>query len=237
MSSRTVDPSTGDALKASLIGAWSVLAAGIIGFSTIAFIVTRGLGDELDRRVLLLFHGSDGVARGPDWLIESISDITALGGYPVIMLVVLLAVCALLATRHATAAGYLVLAIASGSMASTALKLLFSRNRPDFVEHLDRTFTSSFPSAHAMLSMLAWLTLGAVLVRFVTSRRLSIMIIAAAVLLSLLIGSSRVFLGVHWPSDVLAGWLAGIAWASACWLLAHYLSRRPDRVGRFGRSS
>ena len=143
----------------------------------------------------------------------------------------LFAVCALAVAGKRAAIAFLLLAIASGSVLSTTLKLLFSRSRPDLVEQLDRTFTSSFPSAHAMVSMLAWLTLAAVLTRFVDSPRLRAFIVAAAAALSLLIGSSRVYLGVHWPSDVIAGWLAGLCWASVCWLAAHYLSRRPRRIG------
>ena len=117
------------------------------------------------------------------------------------------------------------------------LKLAFVRGRPDLVEHLDRTFTSSFPSAHAMVGMLAWLTLAAVLVRFVAHDRTRTLVVAGAVLLSVLIGASRVYLGVHWPSDVIAGWSAGLAWASGCWLAAHYLTRDPERIGRLGRSA
>ena len=122
-------------------------------------------------------------------------------------------------------------------MLSTALKLVFVRGRPDLVEHLDRTFSSSFPSAHAMVSMLAWLTLAAVLVRFVAHDRTRTLVVAGAVVLSVLIGASRVYLGVHWPSDVLAGWSAGLAWASACWLAAHYLTHRPRRMDRLGKSA
>ena len=217
--------------------AWGVAAVGTAAFAALAIVVSNGLGDALDRRVLLALRGADGAARGPDWFVESVSDVTALGGYPVIGIAVAFAIAALAAARQRTAIAFLLGAIVGGSVLSTALKLVFVRGRPDLVEHLDRTFTSSFPSAHAMVSMLAWLTLAAVLVRFVRAHRMRVLLVSAAVLLSVLIGASRVYLGVHWPSDVLAGWSAGLAWASACWLAAHYLSERPRRIDRLGASA
>ncbi len=217
--------------------AWTCALLGTLGFVALALFVSSGAGDALDRRVLLLLRGADGAALGPDWFVESIGDVTALGGYPVIGLVVGFAIAALAAARQRAAMLFLVLAIAGGSVVSTVLKLVFVRGRPDLVEHLDRTFSSSFPSAHAMVSMLAWLTLAAVLVRFVSGDRMRRLIVGGAVLLSLLIGASRVYLGVHWPSDVLAGWSAGLAWASGCWLAAHYATHRPRRFGRLGKSA
>ena len=217
--------------------AWTAVAIGAAGFATLAVVVSGGFADALDRRVLLALRGADGAARGPDWFVESVSDVTALGGYPVIGLAVLFALAALAVARQRAAIAFLVGAIVGGSVLSTALKLVFARGRPDLVEHLDRTFTSSFPSAHAMVSMLAWLTLAAVLVRFVRGDRLRVLVIAGAMVLSVLIGASRVYLGVHWPSDVLAGWSAGLAWAGACWLVAHRLSARPRRIDRLGASA
>ena len=217
--------------------AWAAALTGAGAFTVLALVVSRGLGDALDRRVLLALRGADGAALGPDWFVESVADVTALGGYPVIGLSVAFALAALAVAGQRAAMGFLLAAIVGGSVLSTALKLAFVRGRPDLVEHLDRTFSSSFPSAHAMVSMLAWLTLAAVLARFVRGDRMRALILLGALLLSLLIGASRVYLGVHWPSDVLAGWSAGLAWASACWLAAHYLSRRPRRIDRLGRSA
>ncbi|MEH6726040.1 MAG: phosphatase PAP2 family protein, partial [Hyphomicrobiales bacterium] len=99
------------------------------------------------------------------------------------------------------------------------------RPRPDLVDHLDRTFTSSFPSAHAMVSMIAWLAFGMVAIRFISIRRLRIYVFWAAVIVALIIGGTRVYLGVHWPSDVVAGWAIGLAWASMCWLVADRFCR------------
>lgn len=216
--------------------AWFVMLGCIIAFSGLALIVMHGSGDSVDRLILLWFRASDGSGRGPAWFQESVSDITALGSYPTILLALIFSLCALMICRRYAASLFLVLAIATGSVASTVLKLIFTRGRPDLVEPLDRTFSASFPSAHAMLSMLAWLTMAALVARFLQVERLRYLTLASAVTLSLLIGISRIYLGVHWPTDVLAGWIAGLGWASACWLLAHYLSRRQYSVGRFGKS-
>ncbi|MEJ1935526.1 phosphatase PAP2 family protein, partial [Nostoc sp. NIES-2111] len=106
------------------------------------------------------------------------------------------------------------------------LKIVFDRPRPDLVAHLVDVRTLSFPSGHAMMSAVTFLTIGVLLARTSPRRRLKVYIVAVAVALTLLVGFSRVFLGVHWPTDVLAGWSAGSAWAVLCWLVARTLQRR-----------
>ena len=215
---------------------WALVLGNMVMFSAIAAAVVAGYTAQLDNAVLTMFRTPDGVTRGPIWLRESLVELTALGGYPVIVLCTLLVVTSMLIAGRARAAGLLGLCIAGGSIASTLLKQLFDRPRPDMFEHLDIIFTSSFPSAHAMVSMVSWLTLSFFAIRYVRSRALQIYFMLCALMLSLLIGVSRVYLGVHWPTDVLAGWSVGIAWAGMCWLLAHYLAKIPERVGQFGKS-
>ena len=105
------------------------------------------------------------------------------------------------------------------------MKLGFNRARPDVVPHLVDVSTMSFPSGHAMLSAMTYLTLGAMLARAQSQRRLKIFVLGVTMALTLLIGVSRVVLGVHWPTDVLAGWLVGCAWALGFWLLARQITR------------
>ena len=108
---------------------------------------------------------------------------------------------------------------------STLLKLAFQRPRPDLVPHGAEVYTASFPSGHAMLSAVTYLTLAALLIQVQVQWRAKTYVLALAVLVTLLIGVSRVYLGVHWPTDVLAGWCIGAAWALLCWLAALALQR------------
>ena len=132
----------------------------------------------------------------------------------------------LLVARRVETALFLVVAIAGGALASTSLKLLFSRARPELVQHLVEVANASFPSGHAMNSAITYLTLGALLARTEKSTAIRIYLIALAILLTLTIGFSRVYLGVHWPSDVIAGWCLGGAWSILCSLAARTLQRR-----------
>lgn len=114
----------------------------------------------------------------------------------------------------------------SGLAVSTALKMLFERERPSDVTHLSHVMTHSFPSGHSMLAAVVYLTLGALLGRIVEGWRFKAYFLFVAVVLTMLVGVSRVYLGVHYPTDVLAGWTAGLAWAVLCWLAARFLQRR-----------
>jgi undecaprenyl-diphosphatase len=109
---------------------------------------------------------------------------------------------------------------------STVLKAAFERPRPDLVPHGSYVSTASFPSGHSMMAAVVYLTLGALLARVEPDRRVKVFILTAAVLLALLVGVSRVYLGVHWPTDVLAGWTVGAGWALLFWLVARALQRR-----------
>jgi len=114
---------------------------------------------------------------------------------------------------------------ASGEVANYAMKNLFLRPRPDIVPHLRDVTTTSFPSGHAMESAIIYLTLGAMLMRLAERRVTKMYCIGIAVLLTLLVGISRVYLGVHYPTDVIAGWMFGFFWASLCWLVAQRFER------------
>lgn len=223
--------------------AYLTLSLGVAVFAVLVVVVQLGLTDSFDRRVVLSLRNPEDLsdAWGPVWFQEAAAELTALGGYPILILAVVLVVIALLIARKNAAALFLSVAVISGSAASSLLKLFFNRARPDLVDHLDRTFTSSFPSGHAMLSMIAWLTLAAVAVRFIEMRRLRIYVLSAALTVALIIGSTRVYLGVHWPSDVIAGWAIGLAWASGSWLIADRIARHlpgaAERNGELGRSA
>jgi undecaprenyl-diphosphatase len=125
-------------------------------------------------------------------------------------------------------AGVMSVAIAGGMLLSPVLKLGFDRPRPDLVPHEVLVYSASFPSGHALQAAVVYLTLGALLARVQPHRRLKGYVLMVSVVLMLLVGSTRVYLGVHWPTDVLAGWAAGAAWAILWWLITFWLQQRGD---------
>jgi undecaprenyl-diphosphatase len=152
-------------------------------------------------------------------------DITPLGGYAVVMLISLAVIGYLLMDGKRGAALWVLVSVSGGAVISNLLKLAIERPRPDLVARLVEVNTSSFPSGHATLAAVTYLTLGALLSRVEARRRAKIYVLTVAVVLTVLIGVSRIYLGVHWPTDVLAGWCVGAAWAMLCWRIALALQR------------
>lgn len=189
------------------------------GFFEIAEEVAEGETQRLDEAVLLALRNADTHDPiGPLWLTIGAGDLTALGSVAVLGFVVLTVAALFAALRHLRQA--LVLLVASGGAViwSQALKALFDRPRPDSAFHAVEVVNASFPSGHALLSASIYLTLGALAASFATRRRIRVFALTVAILAAALVGVSRVFLGVHYPSDVLAGWSLGGAWALICWL-------------------
>ena len=153
-------------------------------------------------------------------------DITSLGGTAVLTLVTLVAVGYLVIERKRHAAMLLAVAVGGGTLLSSILKLGFDRPRPDLVSRLVDVQSLSFPSGHAMLSAVTYLTIGVLLARTSERRRVKSYILAVCITLTLMIGMTRIYLGVHWPTDVLAGWSVGAAWAVLCWQVALYMQKR-----------
>jgi undecaprenyl-diphosphatase len=128
--------------------------------------------------------------------------------------------------RRSAVAWLMLSAVLGGVALNNLLKFAFARPRPDFVTHAARVFTTSFPSGHATLSAITYLTMGALLARIHSSLTIRIYLMLVAVFLILLIGMSRIYLGVHYPTDVLGGWCVGAAWAIGCWVLMVWLQNR-----------
>lgn len=209
------------------------LAALLLMFVEIADEVFEGEGevDWLDRGLLLALRTVDPADPiGPRWFELAVADITALGGFAVLALFTLIALGYLAMRRKWPEAGFLLVATLGATAISEGLKATFARARPDLVAHIVETTSMSFPSGHAMLSAATYLTLGAFLAHAQEKRRLRGYIIGAVILITLLVGVSRIYLGVHWPTDVLAGWCLGAAWALLCWAVAAWLTRKDRRT-------
>lgn len=208
----------------------TVAAVGLLGWAFIELAgEIRGGGSLVfDRTILLALRNpadlSDPI--GPSWFEEVARDVTGLGGHFTLGLMTLATLAYLRLTDRTHAAWLVIAAVVGGMIASALLKLGFERPRPDLVPHGTRVYTASFPSGHAMLSAVTYLTLGALLARVHPDRRVKLFFLGLAALLTVLVGCSRVYLGVHWPSDVLAGWSVGAAWAAFCWYVALLLQRQ-----------
>jgi len=202
------------------------IASGIWLFGLIAGEVMEGDTQSFDRNLLLSMRRSDRSPMGPPAVQEAARDITALGGTTVLALVTLITGGFLLLDGKRHLAMFVYGSVASGALAGAILKSLFQRPRPDLVPYATIVSNTSFPSGHSMLSAVTYLTLGAMLARSQQRKRLKAYFLLVAALLTFLVGVSRVYLGVHWPTDVLAGWTAGASWAILCWLVARWLQRR-----------
>jgi undecaprenyl-diphosphatase len=208
-----------------LVGAGILVAA----FIAIAAGIAAGAFDSLDRTLLLSLRSGDmHDPVGPFWVETFFLDITGLGSWTIVTIMTLAAT-GFLVMRNRRGTALLVLAaIIGGTILNNLLKFVFERARPDLVAHAVDTQTSSFPSGHAMMAAVAYLTLGALLARTQKAAEARAYIIAASVLVTVLVGISRVYLGVHWPSDILAGWCLGGAWALLCWHIAERLQQSGD---------
>lgn len=209
---------------------WLLLLAPslLFGFVAIADDVLEGDTTAFDRSVLLIFRRGGDLATpvGPAWLQEMARDVTGLGSVATLGFISFAVVGYLLLDHKRREALFMLLAVGGGQVLSSVLKVAFERPRPELVPHAVRVVTASFPSGHAMLSAVTYLTVGALLTRTFPDLRLRVYVVSLAVVLTISVGVSRVYLGVHWPTDVLAGWCIGAAWALSCWVLALWVQQR-----------
>ncbi len=215
-------------MKLGTILALAVAAFAVWLFVELADDVVEGDTHRFDVAVLLAFREDadrdDPV--GPAWVEEMARDVTGLGGFTVLTLLTLAVTGFLLLQRKWHLAIYVAAAVATGTIASTVMKAGFDRPRPDLFAHGQQVYTASFPSGHSMVSAIVFLTLGALLAGAQKKHGMRIYVMTLAVLLALLVGISRVYLGVHWPTDVLGGWAAGAGWALLCWAISRQLRRQ-----------
>lgn len=204
------------------------LVAALWIFFGVADEVFEGDATAIDEGILLAMRvaGDPADPIGPAWVEEMGRDLSALGSFLVLGLITVIVAGYLAFQNHIRTMLFLLASIAGGAMVSSLAKIFFERPRPDLVPHGSIVFTASFPSGHSMLSAVTYLTLAALLARIEPRRVVKLYLLMVASVLTVGVGVSRVYLGVHWPSDVLAGWAAGAAWALLCLGVAWWLARR-----------
>ena len=216
-----------------LLGALAVVTLAVMGFVEVADDMTEADGQRFDRIVLeaVRVPGAPHDPIGPEWAEIALLDLTALGSIAVLASVTVVVCGFLFIRRRGIAAMFIITTLAGGIALSQTLKRMFGRERPPVEYQAAEAVNASFPSGHAMLSAVVYLTIGAIVARALPQKRLKAYVMIIAVLLTLIVGLSRVYLGVHWATDVMAGWCVGAAWAATCWLAAWGVERFHGRAG------
>jgi undecaprenyl-diphosphatase len=211
------------------------LACLLFAFGLVAQNVVEGETSAFDQSIILAFRepGNPSALIGPAWVQEAARDVTSLGSIIVLVIITLAVAGYLFLARKYAAAWLMLIAVFGGIALSDLLKFAFARPRPDLVSPAARVFTTSFPSGHATLSAITYLTIAALLAQSQSSAKIGRYFVVLAALLTILIGTSRIYLGVHYPTDVLGGWCIGAAWALGCWVLMTWFQRR-DQVESTG---
>jgi undecaprenyl-diphosphatase len=220
-----------------------MVVGGLWGLVKLTSEVREGETVRFDTAVMKALRRPDDVAklRGPGWVESAVRDVTALGGVVVLTMVTICVVVFLIMIKRYHMMWVVLVATCGAAIINSSIKVFIGRARPTIVPRLTDVSSESFPSGHSALSAAVYLTLGSLLAQSVPSRPVKYYFIGVALLLAMMVGVSRVALGVHYPSDVLAGWATGLCWALLCWLLARYLQKRgaveqedqplPDQLG------
>lgn len=224
--------------EAAFFSLLALCLASWIAFLKFCSEVMEGESRDIDQSIILFVrdHTVPEQLLGKPWFAEMMRDISGLGGIAVLTLLTLTVMTYLALRKHWGQALYVLMAVVTGSLFSNFLKISFDRPRPDIIPHGSHTMLPSFPSGHSLISAITYLTLGAMVAVAHKGRWMRIYLMAVPVILTILIGISRIYLGVHWPSDVLAGWLGGAAWASMVWILYKHANRSFWRRLRYGDS-
>lgn len=207
-------------------------AAGIFIFLDIASEIREDELRDFDEATLLMMRepGNPADPAGSARIEEMARDLTALGSFTILTIVSVIGISvALFAGRPKLALSALV-AVLSGVLVMNLLKSGYSRDRPDLVEHATPVHDASFPSGHTTMASIVYLTLGIMLARTQQRKRVRIFVTVLAVLITVSVGVSRVYLGVHWPTDVMAGWALGTVWAVLFWFAAVKVHSRKERL-------
>lgn len=211
-----------------LAGIAVVLAIG--GVVELTDDVLEGDTQALDEMIMQWLRHGDGTPIGPAWLPTAAQDLTALGGYSVLSLIGVIALGLCLIARRYDVLAMLAFSGIGATVINFSLKALFARPRPSIVDPLVDVHTFSYPSGHALMSFAIYLSFAAVTAELAAGYRTRAYLVCAGVFIAGLVGLTRVYLGVHYPSDVLAGWAIGGAWALLCWIAAVLIKERRNKA-------
>lgn len=218
---------TGPAPLSGILVALLIVASLIWIFFELADAVSENETNRFDTIVLLSFRSptdpSDPL--GPVWVEELARDVTALGGVGILTFLVLAAAGFLWLQRKRRLTVFLLVSVTTGIALSQMLKSGFDRPRPELISHEAAVYTASFPSGHSLMAAIVYLTLAVLLSRTLERKAAKAYVISLATVLVIAVGISRLYLGVHWPTDVLAGWIVGSGWALLCGIIAKWLAR------------
>jgi undecaprenyl-diphosphatase len=205
-----------------------LILLGIWAFAVLFRDVRGGSTADFDAHILRALRRPDDPSKliGPPWIQSVVRDVTALGGVVVLALVVGAVAGFLLLIRRYHMMLLILAATIGATAINSAIKEMVDRPRPHVVPQLTDVSSESFPSGHSAMSAAVYLTLGGLLAQTVSRFSLKLYFIFCAMLVTFLVGLSRIALGVHYPTDVLAGWITGLIWALCCWLIGRYLQRR-----------
>lgn len=200
---------------------WVTVAcvAGLLLFLATTVLVELGVSRRFDAAVVSLLNPNQSLGA----IQEAARDLTALGGYTLLTVLVFTVAYYLRVSGHSSQTWYLIVTVLLGYVTMMCLKSLFARPRPTGVLTLSYVESSSFPSGHSMMSTITFCTIGVLLAELTSKRRLQHFLLVMPFAIAGLVGLSRVYLGVHYPTDVFAGWAAGVAWSSGGWLVLHRL--------------
>ncbi len=197
-------------------------------FIIIADAVGEGETHSLDNEILLLLRNPEdpSLTLGSERLQYIIRDITSLGSSTLLTLITLFVVLYLALKKEIRSIVFVLSAVIGGGLLVQILKFLFARPRPEIVPQLVSEVTMSFPSGHSAMSAVVYLSLAVLISRIENSRKTRVFLISSALIISFIVGLSRVYLGVHYPTDVLAGWMIGLFWALLCWFIASIIENK-----------
>lgn len=218
-------------LEARALVVWIACVGAVWAFLSVAEEVGEGETDQVDRALLLSLReaGDPNDPIGPRWFEEAMRDITALGGFTLLTVAVIVGTLMLIFHDRRREAAVFALTVILAQVSSEVLKAIYDRARPDLVTHGGYAYSQSFPSGHSTMAAATFFTLATVVASVEARKRTKALIYGLAITFVVLVGVSRVYLGVHWPTDVVGGWALGAVWALLAWIVLGLLRVRPRR--------